>query len=989
MSPRCPSPEAWQEYAAGRLDAPTREYFATHLSTCVDCQKIAGEARAEHADAQTAEEAAAVTADVSPRAAERRQVRPEPPKPAEVAVAAPPQRIGRYLVLETLGVGGMGEVLLAYDPALDRRVAVKLAQQRPGDDTLEVRLEREAQALARAVDRHVVTVYDTGKVDGRPYVAMEYVPGSTLKTWLKQPHPRVEVLRVFSEAARGLAAAHRVGVVHRDFKPDNVLLDKDGQARVTDFGLARFSGDVDPAAELVSTTEDDSQSSSSHSRPSTSASVTQVGAVIGTPAYMSPEQWAAAPLDARTDQFSFCVALHEALLGKRPFAKPRKKGEAPAFERTPESLKGVRELPGPLRLVLTRGLSIDPAARFPTMDALLLEYEKARRPSRVRWFVAAAVLVVVATGGIAWASRSPCHGALDVISSHRKNQKLEGAALALAESVEKQWAEAWQTACVETHERKEQPPDVLALRNDCLRRQQRRYEQVIDQLASSEPARSAAALEALDQSPAAHDCLPVESLLSVEAPPPAKAEEVSSLRDRVLAARTFIDLGQYPEARTQLDVLETPVRELNFRRLAAEYAFARGQLFKQEGDLRAAREEARRALATAVVARDFELAAQSGASLFFIVSRLGFPDEAQLASELTSELVLRTGRQDFEAQLENSRGVLDIDRGRFDDAEAHFRKAVALREAVFGRHHVLTADALGNLGYVARQREHPELAEPLHREQQEIYEAVLGGGHPKVADALENRAMAVFELGKTAEALALLDRAYRIRRDMLGEKHRLSQQVLAEEALLLQRLEKFDEARTLRTALYDAQVPASLEAANAANELAQLELAAGRLEAALTWSRTALRAWEAHLGPTEDDVLWQREMEATIFIARKDGKAADAILTALDKEWRTHSDADSRLADVLLLRARALLLLNQTKAAQAAVDEAQKLYAPLKPERSVRARIGLVAAQTAFAAGKRAEAAQLAKDARDLVGDLKTSSEFRELDAWLAAHSAP
>ncbi|MGC3998827.1 MAG: serine/threonine-protein kinase [Anaeromyxobacter sp.] len=972
------------------MDAPTREYFATHLSTCADCQKIAGEARAEHAEAATAEEAAAVTANVSPRAAERRQVRPEPPKPVEPEPVTG-QRIGRYLVLETLGVGGMGEVLLAYDPALDRRVAVKLAQRRPGDDTLEVRLEREAQALARAVDRHVVTVYDTGKVDGRPYVAMEYVPGSTLKTWLKQPHPRVEILRVFSESARGLAAAHRVGVVHRDFKPDNVLLDKEGLARVTDFGLARFSGDTDPAAELASASSDDdsSSSSSSHSRPSTSASVTQVGAVIGTPAYMSPEQWAAAPLDARTDQFSFCVALHEALLGKRPFAKPRKKGEAPAFERTPESLKGVRELPGPLRLVLTRGLSIDPAARFPTMDALLVEYEKARRPSRVPWFVAGAVLLVLAVSGVAWASRSPCHGALDVISSHRKTQKLEGAALALADSVEKQWAEAWQTACVETHERKEQPPEVLALRNDCLRRQQRRYEQVIDQLVSSEPAKSAAALEALDQSPAAHDCLPVESLLSVEAPPPAKAEEASSLRDRVLTARTFIDLGQYPEARTQLDVLETPVRELNFRRLAAEYAFARGQLFKQEGDLRSAREEARRALSTAVVARDFELAAQSGASLFFIVSRLGFPDEAQLASELTSELVLRTGRQDFEAQLENSRGVLDIDRGRFDDAEAHFKKAVALREAVFGRHHIVTADALGNLGYVARQREHPEIAEPLHREQQEIYEAVLGGGHPKVADALENRAMAVFELGKTAEALALLDRAYRIRRDMLGEKHRLSQQVLAEEALLLQRLEKFDEARTLRTALYDAQVPASLEAANAANELASLELAANRLDAALTWSRTALRAFEAQLGPTEDDVLWQREMEATIFIARKDGKSADAILTSLDKEWRTHSDADSRLADVLLLRARALLLLNQTKSAQAAVDEAQKLYAPLKPERTTRARIGLVAAQTALAAGKKAEAAQLAKDARDLVGDLKTSSEFKELDAWLASHPPP
>ena len=180
----CPEPQSWLDNAEGRLDAPTRERLAAHLDACADCLAIAAEALAEHRQAPTR--------DGSPQAPARRE--------AHDRHSLMPQRIGRYLVLELLGAGGMGEVLLAYDPSLDRRVAIKLAQRRAGDDTrgLEARLEREAQVLARATDRHVVAVYDTGKVDGRPYVAMEYVPGATLKTWLSTPRSRAEVLRLFT-----------------------------------------------------------------------------------------------------------------------------------------------------------------------------------------------------------------------------------------------------------------------------------------------------------------------------------------------------------------------------------------------------------------------------------------------------------------------------------------------------------------------------------------------------------------------------------------------------------------------------------------------------------------------------------------------------------------------------------------------------------------------------------------------------------------------
>ncbi|MEX1365496.1 MAG: serine/threonine-protein kinase, partial [Nannocystaceae bacterium] len=333
-------------------------------------------------------------------------------------VAAGPVSIGRFKVLETVGSGGMGVVYAAYDEELDRRVAVKLLRSRPGegDSIGRSRLLREAQALAKLSHPHVVQVYEAGTFDDHVFVAMEFLSGLTMRAWLlEQPRPWRDVLTHFIAAGQGLAAAHRTGVIHRDFKPANLLFGADGRIRVVDFGLARAEGPVRAAApaEGASAPREDPgdpfESTAIERGRSFAVELTQTGEIMGTPAYMSPEQACQERVDARSDQYSFCVALYEALFGRRPH-----QGRSPA-----EVLVAVAEgvvLPPPrntrvpARVVraIMRGLSAQPDQRFADMDALLAEL-RLDAGTRRRWLglggLAAAALIATA---IVTDDRDPC-----------------------------------------------------------------------------------------------------------------------------------------------------------------------------------------------------------------------------------------------------------------------------------------------------------------------------------------------------------------------------------------------------------------------------------------------------------------------------------------------------------------------------------------------------------------------------------------------------
>lgn len=231
-------------------------------------------------------------------------------------------KISRFVVLSRLGSGSMGVVYSAYDPELDRKVALKLL--RPGlaskpEESQAIarkRLLREAQALAKLSHPNVITIHDVGLHRKNVWLAMEYIDGETFRQWLKTPRTWREVVGTLIAAGRGLAAAHRANLMHRDFKPDNIMVDRDGRVRVMDLGLARASDELEPPVEV----DPDLELNHSNDSDLLSAQVTRVGSLLGTPPYMSPEQLKSEPYDARADIFAFCVTLWEALFGKRPFS---------------------------------------------------------------------------------------------------------------------------------------------------------------------------------------------------------------------------------------------------------------------------------------------------------------------------------------------------------------------------------------------------------------------------------------------------------------------------------------------------------------------------------------------------------------------------------------------------------------------------------------------------------------------------------------------
>ncbi|MEM6292793.1 MAG: protein kinase [Myxococcota bacterium] len=348
----CPDEAVLVRFADGEVDSATREVITQHLAACGDCRALVALAAEESTDT--------------------------------------PTRLGRYRVRAELGRGAMGVVYAAEDPRLGREVAVKvLNAQTQTDAKRRARLQREAQAMAKLSHSNVVSVFDVGEEAERVYIVMEKVEGIDLRQWCRG-RPWTEILDGYVAAGRGLHAAHEAGLVHRDFKPSNVLIGDDGRARVTDFGL------VGVLFEPWSRSEDGLGSSDAH--------LTRTNQAVGTPAYMSPEQFAGKTLSHASDQFSFCMALTEALTGARPTAGDSLAALAAAARRAATSvdLSG-RGTPLALTAVLRRGLAAKPSDRFASMERLVDALQRARSgrgPARRVVLGAVGVGVLVATLGV-------------------------------------------------------------------------------------------------------------------------------------------------------------------------------------------------------------------------------------------------------------------------------------------------------------------------------------------------------------------------------------------------------------------------------------------------------------------------------------------------------------------------------------------------------------------------------------------------------------
>ena len=380
----CPDENSLVAFASGTLDPATHAEVARHVDTCDECAAMVQDA-AEAVD----------EVEGSPGFASQ-PTAPTPPLAADVPLARG-TAVGRYVVLDLLGAGGIGRVYTAYDPELDRRVAIKLLKHAApvADAEIERWLLREAQAMAQLSHAHVVPVYDVGTHAGQVFVAMKLVRGGTLRAWLRAAdRPWHQVRDVVVMAGEGLACAHAAGLVHRDFKPANVLVDEAEVAYVVDFGLARAVAGPPATDDPDPLTHDGDRL--------LDADLTQTGAIVGTPAYMAPEQLRGEDVDARADQFAFCVTLYEALFAKRPFSGRTLRDLLASIEAGPPRIDDARRAPAWLRAAIERGLSVTPADRFESIPALLHALTADRRSRRRQWLSLGAVAVVsAAAAGVA------------------------------------------------------------------------------------------------------------------------------------------------------------------------------------------------------------------------------------------------------------------------------------------------------------------------------------------------------------------------------------------------------------------------------------------------------------------------------------------------------------------------------------------------------------------------------------------------------------
>ncbi|HWB81161.1 MAG TPA: serine/threonine-protein kinase, partial [Nannocystaceae bacterium] len=555
-------------------------------------------------------------------------------EPASASGTRSHQKFGRYDLLEAIGQGGMGEVYLAYDSKLHRRVAIKLLRQVGANPSHAsgVRLLREAQALAQLSHPNLVHVYEVGEHGGEVFLVMEFVAGPSLGQWLKE-HKRSssEILAAFAGAGAGLAAAHRAGIVHRDFKPANVIIGKDGLARVLDFGIAVMGGEHEISAVLGET--------NARARAAAlKASVTERGVVMGTPPYMAPEQHVGARGDARSDQYSFAVALYEALYGVRPFpddpvaraaAKLRGKLEFPRSETVPSWL----------RRPLKRAMSVAPAERFASMNELLA----ALTPGRVQkwvWIGGAAALIV---GAITWALLArPAHSGqcdhvpdeLGALWNDARREQVRGSftateapyaqasldlAITALDRYTERWVEIWRASCDATMVARTQSQQLFDLRMDCLERRLDELAATAEVLAAADTEVVRNAAETVSRLTPLAPCTDDDALRE-ELPPPNSPEqraEIERIRAELARVQAWIYAGRFVLAAERARELADEARALAYAPLEAEAQYVLGEAL--EPDPKAAEAAYRAAIKAAGAGRHDLVAARAAVALVDVV----------------------------------------------------------------------------------------------------------------------------------------------------------------------------------------------------------------------------------------------------------------------------------------------------------------------------------------------------------------------------------
>ncbi|MEM9455106.1 MAG: serine/threonine-protein kinase [Myxococcota bacterium] len=798
--------------------------------------------------------------------------------------------IGRYEVLRRLGEGGMGEVFLARDPRLDRRVAIKILR---GSQTARDRrrLRREAQALAALAHPNVVEIYEVGEHQGAPFIAMEYIPGPTLGRWLEEQRPgRAALLRIFLAIARGLAAAHSQGIVHRDFKPSNVIVGTDDRPRILDFGIARATNPVGSEEDLGrgSTVPLTNPAETSGKHPAeTPAEITRTDAVVGTPLYMAPEQRRGQAIDHRCDQYSLCLTLCEALAGRHPLADldPGELDDAIHRLATPSAAHW-GPVPHAWRRILRRGLREQPEDRFGDMHALIEALEHAAR-RRQRWKIGTVATVMLAGGaGLAmWPAQGP--------GPHPPNSELdcnEQAAEILAvwdqprrQRVETRftqtelpysaatWAQvdrdlsahaddlarAQAQACAARPE----DPTLRDAQHRCLQLERQRFEQLaarMEQIDGEAMSRISTTLaQVLDD---LARCLDPEQLSRERPPLPAVlASQVLTLRSAIAGLEQLRSLGQFAQSAAWGREIVQEARALDYPSVLAEALVAAGRAAHSNGEyVQSIRDLQEGYFLSGTISYE-DLMVEAAVQMIVVAAEHDDHELATTWSRHARADLDRTQATDQRwADFHANEGIARQLRGDYAEALQHMERARAIVDARQPPQFRARFDIRNNAALALTELGRFEEARTQLAEARELADQALPEGHPELATLYDNLGGVESELRNLEQALVWCQRALTIRRANLGADHPdiATSEYNVGHALWL--LGRYEEALThAETSLAITERNGSSPASVAlSRRLLSLVLRDnGEAERATAQLQRALYELEAELGPEHPSVV--------------------------------------------------------------------------------------------------------------------------------------
>jgi len=896
----------------------------------------------------------------------------------------PGSRIDRYVILERLGSGGMGEIYAAYDPGLDRKIALKLMRMdvlsAMGTHSGKAKLLAEAKALARLNHPNVVAVHDVGEVGEEIFIAMELVDGDVLRDWLAvTPRSTAQVLEVFKQSGRGLGAAHAVGLVHRDFKPLNVIVGRDGRARVVDFGLARTAtilADTVPGRTAKPGPIKPGDQTPTIPRVEASSIV-----LSGTPAYMSPEQLRADPTDARTDQFSFAVSLYEALAGQRPFIAETTDELMDVIPRGPPPSRSV---PAWIHAVLARGLAYDREARYPSMDAMLAALEKdpsARR--RQRWGMAgvalAAALVVSGAAAARFSAQRRCAppesrwaGVWDAARRSdlraafaRTDKPFAAAASDAVDRAMDRYRQSWlylhQQACLATLDGA-QARDVLQLQTECLDRRLVEARELVEQLARADEGTVKNAARAVSDLQPLSECADERALRAGAAWPvdPSRRAEVEAVRARVAELRALFETGHLKDAVEAGEKTAAAARASGYKPLEAEAELLVAKVRAQRYEFREAVAAEHRAAAAAQATGQLELAEQAWTLLVRHTAMLGGDSDtwAAYADALLNRLPGDTRR--LRAMLLKARAAAETQRRQYEKARELGRQSLALVEQALGKEDLLAQEALGTIASASWYLGDLDTALKMNERAAEISRLVQGPDHPTYGDHLRDEAGILLERGDYEEAV---------------------RRATAAEDIYLRAFSP--DAPPLVTARYHrVQAMAMLELERGA--------APGKPDAEAL-SRETVRFLEG-VKSEEQLVFTAQVMLAAVLQIRGRCQEALPVFEKVEALLAPEASTASDQWDLSENRERlgaCLLATGAPVRARAVLEPAVKWFADNGTRNLLRAEGQFLLAQAEWATGAKGEARRDAESARAMLPSVSPRGRklVPEVDRWLAAHA--